>query len=61
MYLFRIIFTAALLLGAVPMAHAEAWHDDHELPAPDFGWVTLAVLMLAGAGAAGAQRIRQGR
>jgi hypothetical protein len=41
--------TFVLLLASVNVARAD---DDRELPAPDFGWSTLGIVLACGAGGA---------
>ena len=60
MKLTRLALSLFLMVGIVPLAHASHGSDDggsfggssgsSELPAPDFGWITLAVLAAGGAG-----------
>ena len=54
MKLTRIALSLFLVVGSIHLAHASHGSDDNrtssELPAPDFGWITLAVLAAGGAG-----------
>nr|WP_294501324.1 hypothetical protein [uncultured Rhodopila sp.] len=60
----RLIAACAivLLLGSVQLAHAEyGGGDDRELPAPDFGWATLGIVLACGGGVAVVRHRRIGR
>jgi hypothetical protein len=55
----KAAFAVVLLLGSIHAALAR--NDDHELPAPDFGWSTLGLVVACGAGVALVRRLRNGR